>query len=149
MTFAFLMLASSTTMLLRKERRQNETGAKTLYRLVPIGFGTVLITGPTASGGGVLILPALIIIAGLPFSITASASLVIIALNSLLGFCIDVFSRSIDWILLLCLTALAIAGLLLGYWSQKKKKIKLSETRVLAGFMIIVATCLLARIGAG
>lgn len=140
--FSLLVLASSLCMLFRK-RSHGEAGRnQNLMRLIPIGLITGLVAGLAGAGGGFLILPALILFAALPFSMAAGTGLVIIASNSLLGFCGDLINRSIDWSFLFTLTTLSILGLLIGYWSQDKVA-SFPAQRVLAWFMLVIGVTVL------
>jgi uncharacterized membrane protein YfcA len=138
------MLASAITILYKAKEQSNASQPVQILHLIPIGFVTGLIAGLAGSGGGFLILPALIIFAALPFSIATGTSLLIIASNSLLGFCGDWLNRPINWNFLFFLTALAIGGLLLGYWSRHKIPSAFAQ-RCLAWFMIIVSVSILTK----
>lgn len=118
--FILLMLVSSVTMLRTKNAQVKELHTRKFFLLIPLGLITGLIAGLVGMGGGFLILPALIIFAGLSLSTAVGTSLCIIASNSLLGFCGDMLNRTINWQFLLLVTALAIFGLLLGYWWQNR-----------------------------
>ena len=75
----------------------------------------------------------------------AGTGLVIIASNSLLGFCGDLINRSIDWSFLFMLTAFSMLGLLIGYWSQEKVA-SFPAQRVFAWFMLIIGTAILSGV---
>ena len=72
------------------------------------------------AGGGFLIIPALVFLTGLPFKTAVGTSLFIISINSLFGFAGDLLNYSMDWPLLLSLTALAVIGILIGNKLSKK-----------------------------
>lgn len=142
--FSLLMLGSSLSMLFRKQTHDADGRNRNLM-LIPVGLITGLIAGLAGAGGGFLILPALILFASLPFPMAAGTGLVIIASNSLLGFCGDLINRSIDWSFLFMLTALSILGLLIGYWSQEKVA-SFPAQRVFAWFMLIIGTAILSGV---
>jgi hypothetical protein len=74
-----------------------------------------LVTGLIGAGGGFLIIPALVLLAGLPMEKAVGTSLLIIATNSLIGFMGDICSgQLIDYVFLLCITAIAVGGIFLG-----------------------------------
>ena len=140
--FSLLVLASSLSMLLKKQSHGEAGRNRNLMRLIPVGLTTGIVAGLAGAGGGFLILPSLILFAALPFSMAAGTGLVIIASNSLLGFCGDLINRSIDWSFLVTLTTLSILGLLIGYWSQDKIA-SLPAQRVLAWFMLVIGIAVL------
>jgi len=72
------------------------------------------------AGGGFLIIPALVMLSKLPMKQAVGTSLLIIAAKSLIGFTGDLGNRTMDWTLLLSVTALAIGGIFLGDVLSKK-----------------------------
>ena len=85
----------------------------TLYMIV-LGSLIGLLTGIVGIGGGFLLLPALIFMAGLPFSIAVGTSLFIIAIKSLTGFTADLSHLTIDWSFLLLIVGFTTAGICSG-----------------------------------
>ena len=93
--FAILML-SSAIMMLRKAYKKNIPLAQSSHTnivsspkvtlIVIEGALVGLITGILGAGGGFLIIPALVLLLGMPMKRAVGASLFIIALKSLLGF---------------------------------------------------------------
>ena len=71
------------------------------------------------AGGGFIIIPILVLLAGLPMKKAVGTSLFIIALNSLLGFLGDLGHQPIDWPFLLFFTLLAVLGIFLGVYLNK------------------------------
>ncbi len=65
-------------------------------------------------GGGFLIIPALVLLMKLPMKQTVGTSLLIISLNSLIGFAGDIGRHSIDWKLVNVITIIASTGVFLG-----------------------------------
>jgi uncharacterized membrane protein YfcA len=83
--------------------------------ILAIGLLVGLLTGFVGAGGGFLIIPALVLGARLPMKLAVGTSLVIIALNSLIGFSGDLSAGTyIDWPFLLGFLAFALAGIVLG-----------------------------------
>ena len=93
-----------------------------------------------------MIIPALILFAGLPFSVAVGTSLLIIACNSLLGFCGDVLNRPINWWFLSLATGLAISGLALGRYWQGRISSRLNPQRGFAWFTLIVVGVMLTKL---
>lgn len=119
--FAILMLAASTSMI--KGGKQEETTAKdenVTGKLLLYGVGIGLVTGLLGAGGGFLLIPALVLLLKMPMKEAVGTSLLIIALNSLIGFLGDIGSFNINWTFLLTITAIAIGGIFIGSWLSKK-----------------------------
>jgi hypothetical protein len=141
--FAVLMIAASISMI-RAPGRGNGAGerqglaprppARGARRFALIGAeGLVVgaITGFVGAGGGFLIIPALVVIVGLPMRIAIGTSLLIIAVKSLFGFLGDIHHQAdIDWRFLLILSAIAIGGLFFGM----RLSSKVSERALKNGF---------------
>ncbi len=123
--FAILMVAASVSMIREKknkngltDKKEMSAGAKAaLVILEGLVVGTL--TGLVGAGGGFLIIPALVLLAGLDMKKAVGTSLVIIAAKSLIGFTGDL-NREIDWKLLLMVTAFAIGGIFIGNTLSKK-----------------------------
>jgi uncharacterized membrane protein YfcA len=100
------------------ERRAERTakGGRSSYALVVVeGFVVGAVTGLVGAGGGFLIVPALVLLAGLPMRAAVGTSLVLIAAKSLIGFAGDLQqSTPIEWGLLAPVTGIAVLGLLIG-----------------------------------
>ncbi|MCG2419821.1 sulfite exporter TauE/SafE family protein [Aequorivita sp. F47161] len=114
--FAIVMLAASLTMI-RNKRPEPNVDAKINYNypLIMIqGIFLGFITGAVGAGGGFLIIPALVLLAKLPMKKAVATSLLIIAVNSLIGFTGDIATLEIDWQFLLIFTAISIVGIFIG-----------------------------------
>ncbi|HYF70453.1 MAG TPA: sulfite exporter TauE/SafE family protein [Ohtaekwangia sp.] len=141
--FLLLMLMSSIAMLIRLNSHAQRLHTKKTFVLIPLGLATGLIVGLSGTGGGFLVLPALIIFAALPLSTAVGTSLLIIASNCLLGFCGDILNRTINWDFLFLVTALAMSGLLVGYWWHNQIKRFLFAQQFFAWLMLAVSLLLL------
>lgn len=118
--FAILMVLASITMI--KGRREIHPSRKEFSTLLVILEGILIgfLTGLVGAGGGFLIIPALVLLTGLPMKTATGTSLFIIALNSLTGFVGDLMNRPMDWQFLLTLTSIAIVGVHFGNRLSKK-----------------------------
>lgn len=121
--FAVLMVAASVSMI----RPMAPAGFSSpvaagaaQWRLMSYGVLIGLVTGILGAGGGFLLIPALILLVRLPVKTAIGTSLLIIALNSLIGFTGDIGHHAIEWALLARITALAIAGVVIGNAIGKK-----------------------------
>ena len=122
--FATLMLLASVSMIRKPGKAANDntsngpsgSGRKFNYPLI-LTEGILVggITGLVGAGGGFLIIPALVLLAGLPMKQAVGTSLLIIALKSLLGFTGDLGSGlNIDYAFMLVFSAFAVVGILIG-----------------------------------
>ncbi len=122
--FALLMVAAAVAMISSaNENRQKTTGGGKPFNLLQLsGYGVAigLATGLLGAGGGFLLIPTLVLLVGLSMKEAVGTSLLIIALNSLIGFTGDLGHFQIDWIFLLKITAIAIAGIFIGEVFNKK-----------------------------
>jgi uncharacterized membrane protein YfcA len=75
-----------------------------------------LLTGTIGAGGGFLIVPMLVLLAGLPMHRAVATSVLIIAVNSFVGFLGDLHRNDLDWRFLLEFTAFSIGGIVLGIY---------------------------------
>ena len=118
--FAILMVAASVSMI-RSRKVIAEDGTKEKpWMLVIYGVLIGLVTGFLGAGGGFLLIPALVILMKLPMKEAIGTSLLIIALNSLIGFLGDIGRHAIDWKFITIVSAIAIAGIFIGgYFNQK------------------------------
>lgn len=114
--FALLMLGSAIAMIRGKNGSDAAVQRKSPSVPLVILEGTVvgLLTGLVGAGGGFLIIPALVILAGLEMKVAVGTSLLIIASKSLIGFTGDLGQIEIRWALLSSITVLAIIGLIVG-----------------------------------
>lgn len=119
--FAAIMLLASISMIRgRKEKEEKPEKKRFNYPLIVVeGLVVGLLTGLVGAGGGFLIIPALVLLAGLPMKKAVATSLLIIALKSLIGFLGDLGGSPIDWSFLLTFSALSTAGIFLGLHLNK------------------------------
>jgi len=114
--FSFLMLIAAISMLRERKKTINKKIIKPKYLLISLeGIIVGAITGFVGAGGGFLIIPALIILAGLETKTAIGTSLIIIALKSLIGFLFgDAILMNIDWNFLTVFTSLTVLGIFIG-----------------------------------
>lgn len=122
--FAGLMVITSISMIREKktEAENIEEAPKTHhYSLILLeGIGVGMLTGLVGAGGGFLIIPALVLFAGLEMKLAVGTSLFIIAAKSLIGFTGDIqVGTAIDWNFLLIFTSSSIIGIFIGIWLNK------------------------------
>ncbi len=113
--FALLMVLASVSMISSKQDENNVNNEQSsLGKLLFYGIGIGLVTGLLGAGGGFLIIPALVFLVKLPMKQAIGTSLLIIALNSLIGFTGDIGQYETDWQFLITITVIAIAGIFIG-----------------------------------
>lgn len=118
--FALLMVLAAVPMIKGRKDFAQDTDQERGSRIILEGSLIGFLTGLVGAGGGFLIIPALVLLTGLPFKTAVGTSLFIIAINSLAGFLGDVFNHSIDWSFLFTITAIAVMGILLGHIFSKR-----------------------------
>jgi uncharacterized membrane protein YfcA len=114
--FALLMVLASVPMIRGRQDLESDSQRFRYFLLVVEGILIGFLTGLVGAGGGFLIIPALVFLTGLKFKTAVGTSLLIIAVNSLLGFVGDLASgqQDIQWSFLLLIAFLAVAGIFLG-----------------------------------
>ncbi|MDH4474560.1 MAG: sulfite exporter TauE/SafE family protein [Fluviicola sp.] len=116
--FALLMILASIPMIRGQRERQ---AAKRPRPGILAFFGIIvgIISGMVGAGGGFLIIPALSIFMKVPIKTAIATSIMIIAINSLAGFSIEMMDPKIDWKFLLLFTAIAVVGVFIGLFLNK------------------------------
>lgn len=128
--FAILMIFTSYSMIKKDWEESGEVSGKQPFNYLQVvlqGLFIGLITGLIGAGGGFLIIPALVNLLKLPIKIAIGTSLVIISVNSLMGFLFSISQTYIQWGFLLSIAAIAIIGILVGSYLSTKiegKKLK-------------------------
>ncbi len=93
--------------------------ARVAWKVALDGLAVGILTGFVGVGGGFLIVPALVLLGGLPMHLAVGTSLVIIALKSFTGFfkyveVLDQLGLALDWQVLLTVAGVGIAGSFVG-----------------------------------
>ena len=139
MLFAVLMVAASFSMIRSKANKEEvEAGEQQFnYPMILLEGALVgVLTGLVGAGGGFLIIPALVMLSKLPMKQAVGTSLLIIAAKSLIGFTGDLGNNTMDWTLLLSVTALAITGIFIG--DKLSKKIDGNKLKTGFGWFVLV-----------
>ncbi|MEJ5994503.1 sulfite exporter TauE/SafE family protein [Pedobacter sp. Du54] len=126
--FAVLMVFASYSML-KKDTEVSAVITKpaNTFSVIVQGLMVGVVTGLIGAGGGFLIIPALVNLLKLPMKTAIGTSLIIIAVNSLMGFGFSLGHYPIDWQFLLTVTLIAIGGIFIGTYLSTKidgKKLK-------------------------
>jgi len=114
--FAGMMIATAGAMIKGRKNRdgQSQTHRHPVWRILLDGLVVGAATGLVGAGGGFLVVPALVLLAGLPMTAAVGTSLLVIALKSFAGLGGYLTSVSLDWPLVAAVTAAAIAGSFVG-----------------------------------
>ncbi len=142
--FAVVMLGAAVSMFRSARRREPATprAQPTWSALLVIGVLVGAVTGLVGAGGGFLIVPALVVLGGLPMHHAVGTSLLVIAMNTLSGFVGYQGSVDIDWPLVGSFAALTAVGILGGtamvaHVPQRALKYAFSLLLVLIGSWIL------------
>lgn len=145
--FALLMVAAAVSML----RRRQPVGTTEQYRsrgsavkIAGAGMVVGMMTGFFGVGGGFVIVPALVLVAGMPMHVAVGTSLLAISLQSAWGLAGHLGFGKIDWsvtavFLLGSLAGVVVGGRISGRLSQR------TLTRAFAVFLFLLAGYLVYR----
>jgi len=113
MLFAALMLVVGLFMMLKPTPLGGDGGRGWLVTILS-GAGVGVLTGFLGVGGGFLIVPALVMLVGLPMRQAVGTSLVVIAMNSLAGFLGHLDGPPIDLRVVAIFVTAGLTGALVG-----------------------------------
>lgn len=111
--FAALMLVVGLFMIL-KPQPSNQDGGRGWLVTIASGMGVGVLTGFLGVGGGFLIVPALVMLVGLPIRQAVGTSLVVIAMNSMAGFLGHLGGPPIDLQVVAIFVTAGLTGALVG-----------------------------------
>jgi len=134
--FAFIMFAVSISMLTNKPITYSDKKEHSIFLVLIYGITIGIITGFLGVGGGFLLIPTLVLIMKLPMKHAIGTSLLIITLNSLIGFTGDIGHFDFQWTFLLPITFIAVIGVIIG--DALNKKINSEKLKKGFGWFILV-----------
>lgn len=141
--FSVLMLVVGFLMIrpLPVDEQQDTTEQSSLVRTILAGVGVGVLTGFLGIGGGFLIVPALVLVMGMPMSAAVGSSLLVIVMSASAGLLGHLQSSVLDWGIILVFTVAGVAGLNVGVslnrrWSGQRLR------RAFAGMVMTLAAIL-------
>jgi len=155
--FALVMYAAAYKMLQRKKQPAGQLAtaggpplpeekviSAHMGHIAAHGIGVGVLTGLVGVGGGFLIVPALVLLSGIPMKIAIGTSLVIVAAKSYSGFAGYVGAVPVDWTTMALFTTVTVAGSFIGTriahrFSQETLK------RSFGIFLVFVASYILLK----
>ena len=108
--------------------------------LEAVGVGAL--TALIGAGGGFLIVPALVYLAGVPVKQAVGSSLLIITLNALSGFAGNIGQVAIDWPLVGIFTSVTAVGAILG----TRLNPYVPHVRIKQGFALLILVLLMIQV---
>jgi uncharacterized membrane protein YfcA len=147
--FALLMIAVAMKMIRKAnypEHTEKEIGGVNYMWLIAIGAVSGILTGILGVGGGFIIIPALVLLAGISVRMSVGTSLLIIAFNSLVGFLGEVMERHemIDYNFLFTFTVLSVAGIFIGFRAALKRT-PAQIKRMFGWFVLVMGVCIFVK----
>lgn len=138
LVFAGVMLLAALFMA-RPPALKPQPGKRALWKVALEGTLVGALTGFVGVGGGFLIVPALVLLGGLPMHLAVGTSLFIIALKSFVGFykyatLLPHYGLSVNWGLVLLFTLVGVLGGLLG----GRLSLLVSQVRLRQGFALFL-----------
>ncbi|MDA1350089.1 MAG: sulfite exporter TauE/SafE family protein [Proteobacteria bacterium] len=138
--FSVLMILAALMMMKKNNPKKddNQDIPKNKFALVMLeGLVVGGVTGFVGAGGGFLIIPALVLLAGLEMKIAVGTSLIIIALKSIIGFGGDLIGGfQTDWIFVFYVMIATLVGVLVGNFLSRKFTGK--QLKKYFGIMVLV-----------
>jgi hypothetical protein len=142
--FAGVMLASALALFRARDASDTARRPERLGRLALEGASVGVVTGMVGAGGGFLVVPALVVLGGLPMSLAIGTSLVVVALKSFAGLAGYLGHVAIDWPLALLVSSAAVVGSLSG--ARLSARVSPAVLRQgFAWFVLVMAALILFR----
>jgi uncharacterized membrane protein YfcA len=153
--FALVMYAAAWKMLVKKAVVDAKTGhaetpvdepvfGRRMAHIAGHGIVVGVLTGLVGVGGGFLIVPALVLLSGIPIRQAIGTSLAIVAAKSYAGFAGYLGAVPIDYALMGSFTAVTVLSSLIGTRLARRLPGELLK-RGFAGFLVLVASYILLK----
>lgn len=135
--FAALMLGTGIAMVRRRPESEEQRQCR-FWPCLLIGAAVGVLTGFLGVGGGFLIVPALVLLAGVETKAALGSSLAIIAVNAVGGLVGQLQQVSLDWWLTLSFLAVALIGMFGGLVVAEKVSGE-SLSKAFGWFVVVLA----------
>jgi len=148
--FAVVMLVAAWRML-RSAPLAMSAGESHPVAVIAGGVAVGALSGLVGVGGGFLIVPALVLLAGVPMASAVGTSLAVIAMNSFVGFAkylhfLNAKGLALDWHALLLIAGIGIAGSFFG--NRLGRRMPQAALRRLFGvFLVVMGLFVAADVG--
>lgn len=144
-SFSIIMLIASLKMIRPQQVKLSEQhGSKysltLLFKIIFNGLIVGSIAGFVGAGGGFLIIPALTVLLNLPMRLAVGSSLIIIAIQSLLGFIFSTHLALVQWNFLFTQIAIATVGIFVG--SHFNKFVAEKKLKIGFGYFVLIVSLL-------
>ncbi|WP_244993721.1 sulfite exporter TauE/SafE family protein [Pseudidiomarina sediminum] len=149
LVFVVLMIIAAVMMWRKRGNQDTQPSDINMLRITLDGLIVGAITGFVGVGGGFLIVPALVLLGGVPMYLAIGTSLMIIALKSFVGFAkyytaLSAQGLQFDWHTIAIVTIAGIVGSFAGAWiSARLPRDKLQKG--FAIFLLVMATVVLTQ----
>lgn len=139
LVFAVLLLSAAYLMFKPAKLTVEGQPERGMIKIGLDGLFIGVVTGLVGVGGGFLIIPALVILGGLPIRLAVGTSLVIIAFNSFAGFVsylkvLENLNLSIDWHIIAIFSVIGV----IGGWLGHRVGAKLNQQHLKKGFAVFL-----------
>jgi len=140
--FGITMLMAAIFMFRGRGAVKSSQAKKSYVLIFIVAIVVGILTGIVGVGGGFLIVPALVLLAGASMKESVGTSLLIISLNSFSGFVGYIGVVDIPWTFLLQFTLFSVGGVLIGaslvkFLSQELMKKGFAIFLIVMGFFIL------------
>jgi uncharacterized protein len=135
--FGGMMLVTAIAMLRKRTPAERAPGKHSALPLI-LGEGLVVgaVTGLVGAGGGFLVVPALVLLGGLPIAEAIGTSLMVIAMKSFAAFAGSVGDVQLDATIIAVVAVMAVLGSVAGGWLAGR--IAAARLQGLFGWFIVV-----------
>jgi uncharacterized membrane protein YfcA len=137
--FALMMITTAIAMLRTPSPKQVQAGAAggelPILKVLLEGVVVGAITGLVGAGGGFLVVPALVLLGGLPIELAVGTSLVVITMKSFAGFAGYAATVPIDWATGFAISLAAVAGSVGG--GLLARRVKPAALRAAFGWFVV------------
>lgn len=138
----FLLMMLGTAIAMIRGRREVEAGTFSAPKALGTGLVLGALTGLVGAGGGFVIVPALVLVGGLPMKRAVGTSLIVIAVQTLSGFVGHATHVEIDYPTAAGVTAAAVVGSVIG--GRLAAKVPAPVLRKAFGWFVLVMAVYMA-----